>query len=102
MAATSGSAAASCTTCSANPATTRSRHRPPPPEGGAVAANRVFRLRRRPEGLLRDGDLELVTEPVPELTAGQALVRTLVLSVDPTSRIWMGHLRAFMPPVPID
>jgi NADPH2:quinone reductase len=45
------------------------------------------------------GDLELVSEPVAPLEDGQALVRNLVLSVEAASRIWMGHQRAFMPPV---
>jgi len=63
--------------------------------------NRAFRLRRRPEGQLADADLDLVDEPLPELAPGQALVRNLVLSIDPTSRIWMGHARSFTPPVPL-
>ena len=63
--------------------------------------NRAFRLRRRPEGDLRPGDLELVSEPVPDLEDGQALVRTLLLSLDPTNRIWMSDMRAYMPAVPI-
>ena len=45
-------------------------------------ANRVFRLLRRPEGELADGDLELVEEPMPDLEPGQALVRTKLLSLD--------------------
>ncbi len=61
--------------------------------------NRCYRLRRRPDGVVTDEDLELVTEPIPELTEGQALVRTLWLSVDPTNRIWMSDLRGYMPPV---
>jgi NADPH-dependent curcumin reductase CurA len=64
-------------------------------------ANRVFRLRRRPKGELADGDLELVEEPMPDLEPGQALVRTKLLSLDPTNRIWMSDMRAYMPPVPI-
>jgi NADPH2:quinone reductase len=64
-------------------------------------ANRVFRLRRRPEGELADGDLELVEEPVPDLKPGQALVRTKLLSLDPTNRIWMSDMRSYLPPVPI-
>ena len=64
--------------------------------------NRVHRLRRRPEGELRPGDLELVEEPVPEPADGQALVRVLRLSLDPTNRIWMSEVRGYMPPVPID
>jgi NADPH-dependent curcumin reductase CurA len=63
--------------------------------------NRVYRLRRRPSGPPADGDLELVYEPVPDLASGQALVRMLFLSVDPTTRIWMGERRGFMPSVPI-
>jgi NADPH-dependent curcumin reductase CurA len=67
----------------------------------AMSVNRVHRLRRRPEGDLRTGDLELVEEAVPELVDGQALVRTLLLSMDPTNRIWMSEMRGYMPPVPI-
>jgi NADPH-dependent curcumin reductase CurA len=63
--------------------------------------NRVYRLRRRPSGPPAQGDLELVYEPVPELAPGQALVRMLFLSVDPTTRIWMGERRGFMPSVAI-
>jgi NADPH2:quinone reductase len=64
--------------------------------------NRAFRLRRRPDGALADGDLELVEEDVPELREGQALVQTKLLSLDPTNRIWMSDIRGYMPPVPID
>jgi len=63
--------------------------------------NRAYRLRRRPQGELAEGDLELVTEQVPELRDGQALVRTELLSLDPTNRIWMSDIRGYMPPVPI-
>jgi NADPH2:quinone reductase len=64
--------------------------------------NRAFRLRSRPDGDLADGDLELVSEEIPELTDGQALVRTQLLSLDPTNRIWMSDIRGYMPAVPID
>ena len=64
--------------------------------------NHAFRLRKRPNGDLADGDLELVTEEVPELSDGQALVRTQLLSLDPTNRIWMSDIRGYMPAVPID
>ena len=40
-----------------------------------MTVNRAYRLRRRPEGDLADGDLELVSEEIPELREGQALVR---------------------------
>lgn len=63
--------------------------------------NHAIRLRRRPSGAVADGDLELVSEPVAPLADGQALVRNLALSVEAASRIWMGHKRAFIPPVAI-
>ena len=63
--------------------------------------NRGWRLRRNPAGALAAGDLELITDPIAPLRDGQALVRTLVLSVEAASRIWLGHQRAFMPSVPV-
>ena len=67
-----------------------------------IHVNRAFRLRKRPNGDLADGDLELVSEEIPELSDGQALVRTQLLSLDPTNRIWMSDIRGYMPAVPID
>jgi NADPH2:quinone reductase len=64
--------------------------------------NRAYRLRRRPQGALADGDLELVEEAVPELADGQALVRNQLLSLDPTNRIWMSDIRGYMPAVPLN
>src|SRR6478752_1457159 len=66
-----------------------------------TTVNRAFRLRKRPDGDLAEGDLELVSEEVPELEDGQALVRNELLSLDPTNRIWMSDIRGYMPPVPI-
>ncbi len=67
----------------------------------APRTNRAWRLRRRPDGEAKVGDLELVEEEIGELAAGQALVRTRLLSLDPTNRIWMSDIRGYMPPVPI-
>ena len=66
-----------------------------------MTVNRAYRLRRRPEGDLADGDLELVSEEIPELREGQALVRNRLLSLDPTNRIWMSDIRGYMPAVPL-
>jgi NADPH-dependent curcumin reductase CurA len=63
--------------------------------------NHAFRLRKRPDGELADGDLELVEEELPELADGQALVRNQLLSLDPTNRIWMSDIRGYMPAVPL-
>ncbi|MGY1601746.1 NADP-dependent oxidoreductase [Geodermatophilus sp. SYSU D00815] len=63
--------------------------------------NRAFRLRRRPSGPPSGEDYELVEEAVPDLAPGQALVRTLYVSVDPTTRVWMSEYPAYMPEVPL-
>lgn len=68
----------------------------------ADRTNTAFRLRRRPAAEIADRDLELVSEQVPELEDGHALVRVHLLSVDPTNRIWMSEHRGYMPPVPLD
>lgn len=63
--------------------------------------NRRCYLRRRPQGLCTESDFELVRAEVPEIEPGQALVRTLYLSLDPTMRIWMSDHRSYMPPSPV-
>jgi NADPH2:quinone reductase len=64
--------------------------------------NRRYRLRRRPQGSVTAADLALVEEPVPTIATGQALVRSLWLSIDPANRIWMSEVHYNLPPVPID
>jgi NADPH-dependent curcumin reductase CurA len=63
--------------------------------------NRCYRLRHRPTGAVTDDDLEFLQEPIPSIGPGQALVRTLGLSLDPANRIWMSEIHYNMPPVPI-
>jgi hypothetical protein len=63
--------------------------------------NRQWILKRRPEGEIRAGDLELVEQPVPVPGPGQFLARTIYLSLDPTNRIWMSDMEQYMPPVQI-
>ncbi|WP_051341404.1 NADP-dependent oxidoreductase [Pseudonocardia spinosispora] len=67
----------------------------------AGKTNRCYRLRQRPTGRVTSADLELVEETVPELADGQALVRNLYLSLDPSNRIWMSEMRSYLPPVPL-
>jgi NADPH-dependent curcumin reductase CurA len=66
-----------------------------------TSINRRYRLRRRHEGSFANVEVELVEEPVPEVGPGQALVRTLWLSIDPSNLIWMGDVEYGLPPVPI-
>jgi NADPH-dependent curcumin reductase len=61
--------------------------------------SRQWILRRRPEGLIKDGDLELVEAPLGEVGDGQIRVRTVYLSLDPTNRTWMNDVQGYLPPV---
>jgi len=61
--------------------------------------NRQWVLRKRPEGDIKPGDLELVETPIPVPGDGEIMARTLYLSLDPTNRIWMSDMDQYMPPV---
>lgn len=65
----------------------------------SATENRRVVLRRQPVGILAPGDTELVTEAVPEIAAGQALVQTVLLAMDPVTRIILGHDIGLVPPV---
>ncbi len=59
----------------------------PPHEHGVMSeTNRKFLLAKRPDGRPDRDTFELVEEDVPEPGPGEALVRTLYLSVDPYMR----------------
>ena len=63
--------------------------------------NRQLRLAKRPDGLVDDETFLLVEEPVPELADGEALVRLVYLSIDPTNRVWIREEPSYLPPVGI-
>jgi NADPH-dependent curcumin reductase CurA len=56
-------------------------------------------LRRRPEGLLDHHDVELVTEEMPELAEGEALLANEVLGIDASVRSWLGAGSGYLPAV---
>jgi NADPH-dependent curcumin reductase CurA len=64
-------------------------------------SNRQWRLKRRPVGEIKAGDLELIDAPKPVPKDGEMLVRNIYLSLDPTNRIWMSDMEQYMPPVAI-
>ena len=64
--------------------------------------NHVWRLRKRPVGDIRDGDLSFEEEPIPEPAEGECLFRLNYLSLDATNRMWMSDVEQYMPPVAID
>lgn len=66
-----------------------------------MTENRRFLLQKRPNGEPKPDDFELVTEPLPELSDGQFLVRNHYASLDPAMRGWMDDAESYMPPIPL-
>ena len=64
-----------------------------------VRTNRAWHLASRPQGLIKRSDFDWRETPVPALAEGQALARTIYLSLDPTNRIWASDIDQYMPPV---
>ncbi|MCO4756925.1 MAG: NADP-dependent oxidoreductase [Oceanospirillaceae bacterium] len=50
---------------------------------------------------LRGTELRLVKRPVPQLSKGQVLVKTLILSLDPSNRIWLSEEEDYLPQLQI-
>ncbi len=61
--------------------------------------NRQFRLKSRPSGRVRTSNFDFIEVPIPEPAAGEAVIRVLYLSIDPTNRVWMSDREQYMPPV---
>jgi len=63
--------------------------------------NRKFLIAQRPSGRVDDSTFELVTEDVPEIGDGEALIRVEWISVDPTNRAWLNDTPTYLPVVPV-
>ena len=61
--------------------------------------NRQILLRRRPNGLLRPEDAELVTTAAPVPADGEALLRTTYIGLDAAARTWLNDQPGYLPPV---
>src|ERR1700675_372313 len=66
-----------------------------------MTVTRRILLTRRPEGLVTEDCLDRVEGQVPEVGDGEALVRVLFLSVDPTNRVWMRAEDSYLPAIRI-
>jgi NADPH-dependent curcumin reductase CurA len=66
-----------------------------------VNVNRQFRIAARPVGMVKVSDFRYAEEPVPEVGEGQALVRTLYLSLDPSMRGQMENRADYVAPLAI-
>jgi NADPH-dependent curcumin reductase CurA len=62
-----------------------------------ATSHRVIKMASHPDGALEDDDFELVHERIPEPADGEALVRTLYLSLDPAIRVWMNGIDTYVP-----
>ena len=51
----------------------------------------------RPDGNIKDTDLKIVEEVMLEPQEGEALVQNILISMDPTHRIWMSDQAQYMP-----
>ena len=68
----------------------------------AAATNQRVVLRRRPEGLLTEDDVELEEGvALPELADGEALVEVEWLGIDATVRTWLSKAEGYLPAVEI-
>ncbi len=63
--------------------------------------NRQILLAARPRGEITDDCFRLAEAPVPEPGRGEALVRNLYLSLDPTNRGWMNEQDSYLPAIPL-
>src|SRR5262245_66025783 len=66
----------------------------------AKRTNRKIVLVKRPQGEVTPDCLRLVEEPAPVPAEGEALVKNLYLSLDPTQQGWMKY-DTYMPAIPI-
>ena len=64
-----------------------------------MSTRHVWRLARRPAGTAVTDDFGFGTEPIPELSDGQFLLRVRYLSLDPAQRVFIGEREQYLPPV---
>ena len=72
-----------------------------PAAAAAMTELRRIVLARRPQGAPTAGDFRLETAPLPEPADGEALVRTVWLSLDPYMRGRMSDAASYAQPVPL-
>ena len=63
--------------------------------------NRQVILEARPTGMITDSTTSLVESAIPEIGAGEALIRVRYLSIDPTIRMWMDATPTYLPPIEV-
>ncbi len=64
-------------------------------------ANRQWRLKTRPEGMIEKSNFDWVEEEVMPLAEDSVRVRNIYFSLDPTQRMWMRAERGYRDPIGI-
>jgi NADPH-dependent curcumin reductase CurA len=65
-----------------------------------MRTNQKWLLKSRPVGLFKESDFEWREEPVADLKDGEVLVRQVLLSLDPTNKVWATQ-DSYLPAVPL-
>jgi NADPH-dependent curcumin reductase len=60
-----------------------------------------WKLRARPTGMVGRENFDFTSSPVPVPAAGEALVETKYVSLDPAMRGWLNDAKSYVPPVAI-
>jgi len=70
-------------------------------KAASMTQNQRFVLVRRPQGVPVADDFRLESLGLPDLAAGEILVRNAYASLDPAIRGWLDEAPSYMPPVPL-
>jgi len=66
---------------------------------GIAGGGKQMLLKKRPVGDFKDDDFEMVETPEPEPGPGEIVVKNVLISIDPTHRIWATDADQYMAPV---
>ena len=66
---------------------------------GIPGGGRRLLLTSRPKGNFKESDFTVVDEPIPDPADGEVVVRNILISLDPTQRIWASEAPQYMPSI---
>lgn len=61
--------------------------------------NGQWRLRARPEGMIKVTDFEFESQTVPDIGDSEFLIRNLYFAFEPAMRGWLNDVKSYVPPV---
>ena len=64
-------------------------------------SNQRFLLKARPDGIAGPEHFEADTQPIRQPEAGELLLESVYISIDPAMRVWVSENPGYVPPVPI-